>query len=120
MPFSKRGHPQIQKGPLRERRGRKGPVPKTGHYDFQNRPNGLETGQCRKTYEQKIVERFGGQQELDLVIPLPFPRRRKCPNNLHFSGATNSCCDWPNPLRGAMRMTRPPTEPASIRMLVCV
>ena len=86
MPFSKRGHPQIQKGPVGERRGRKGPVPKTGHYDFQNRPNGLETGQCRKTYEQKIVERFGGQQELDLVIPAPVPQTPEVPQQPSLFG----------------------------------
>ena len=72
--FPKGATLKFKRDQLRERRGRKGPVPKTGHYDFQNRPNGLETGQCRKTYEQKIVERFGGQQELDLVIPAPVPQ----------------------------------------------
>jgi P63C domain len=30
-----------------------------------------ESSQDRLTYEQKIVERFGGQQELDLVMPSP-------------------------------------------------
>jgi hypothetical protein len=38
-----------------------------------------ESSANRKTYEQKIVERFGGQQELDLVIPAPVPQTPEAP-----------------------------------------
>jgi hypothetical protein len=32
-----------------------------------------ESSQDRYTYERKIVERFGGQQVLDLIVPAPAP-----------------------------------------------
>jgi hypothetical protein len=30
-----------------------------------------ESSSDRYTYERKITQRFGGQQELDLVVPMP-------------------------------------------------
>jgi hypothetical protein len=30
-----------------------------------------ESSPDKRTYEKKIVERFGGQQELELVLPAP-------------------------------------------------
>jgi hypothetical protein len=45
-----------------------------------------ESSANRKTYEQKIVERFGGQQELDLVIPAPVPQTREAPQQPSLFG----------------------------------
>jgi hypothetical protein len=74
-----KGPPSNSKGTTPRTEGSKGA-------STQNRPNGLETGQCRKTYEQKIVERFGGQQELDLVIPAPVPQTPEVPQQPSLFG----------------------------------
>jgi hypothetical protein len=51
----------------------------------------------RYTYERKIAERFGGQQELELIVPAKEPPRRDL---------------WGRCLSKLKRM-RPPTEAAS-------
>ena len=65
--FSTFNYAEIPFGPDRPVRLKR----QRGVDQIANRPHPAESSDDRFTYEKKIIERFGGQHELDLIVPPP-------------------------------------------------